>query len=386
MLPRLCIRFRIKHIIAIIVTIFVLDFFGAFTHYFERDFYTDFQYPYVGDVQKYAKQMRHGQRPDVAPINWYNYTYLTDCSYKCRRSDDDDKYLMPRLVFIVKSAMDHFARRNAIRQSWGYEKRFSDVIIRTIFMLGISHDRPDLQSLIDIEQSNYKDIVQANFIDSYYNNTIKTMMSNKWVVTYCPRVKFVMFVDDDFYVSTKNVLRFLRNPINYPEYLEEADETLRKLARRLSQSDLLSHNKSLVSEADVAQLENLVNKHSIHTIDNKGHIQQIRKYLDSNVGRNSKNGSLVAGDGLDVDGNADERATGPARKLLDMDLPNNVKLFTGFVFSSAPHRHKSSKWYVSLDEYPWHMWPPYVTAGAYILSREALFDFYYVSMYTKHFR
>lgn len=32
------------------------------------------------------------------------------------------------------------------------------------------------------------------------------------------------------------------------------------------------------------------------------------------------------------------------------------------------------------------MWPPYVTAGAYILSREALLDMYYASFYTKHFR
>jgi hypothetical protein len=32
------------------------------------------------------------------------------------------------------------------------------------------------------------------------------------------------------------------------------------------------------------------------------------------------------------------------------------------------------------------MWPPYVTAGAYVLSCEALFDMYYASFYTKHFR
>lgn len=32
------------------------------------------------------------------------------------------------------------------------------------------------------------------------------------------------------------------------------------------------------------------------------------------------------------------------------------------------------------------MWPPYITAGAYILSREALFKMYCVSLYTKHFR
>jgi hypothetical protein len=31
--------------------------------------------------------------------------------------------------------------------------------------------------------------------------------------------RFYMFVDDDYYVSSRNLLRFLRNPINYPRYL-----------------------------------------------------------------------------------------------------------------------------------------------------------------------
>lgn len=392
MLPRLWIRLRVKHIIAICLTLFLLDYFGAFTHMFEEDFNTDFHYPYDGDALKYAKQIRHGQQPDVAPINRYNYTYLSDCSDKCRRPDADN-FLVPRLVFVIKSAMEHFSRRSAIRQSWGYENRFSDVIIRTVFVLGIpSAERRDIQPLIDIEQANFKDIVQADFLDTYFNNTIKTMMGIQWAATFCPRGKFFMFVDDDFYVSAKNVLRFLRNPVNYPEYLEEADETLRKLARRLSQSDLLAYNNSLVSDTDADHLRNLINQHSIHTVDNKQHINQIRQYLDKkqqNKSNNTVGQPPKMGDDTPVvvaAAAAADTASISSRKLLDMELPNNVRLFAGFVFSSAPHRHKSSKWFVSLDEYPWHMWPPYVTAGAYILSREALFDFYYVSMYTKHFR
>lgn len=380
MLPRLCVRFRIKYLISIIVTVFILDYFGAFTHYFEKDFYTEFHYPYEGDVLKLARQMRLNQPPEVTPINWYNYTYHTDCNHKCRRADDDGTFAQPRLVFIIKSAMHHFSRRNAIRQTWGYEKRFSDVMVRTVFLLGIANDKADLQTQIDNEHATHNDIVQAGFIDSYFNNTIKTMMGIKWAVNYCPRAKFFMFVDDDYYVSTKNVLRFLRNPINYPEYLEDADETLRKLARRLSQSDLLTNNNSFPVDEHVAEMNDLVNKHSIHTIDNKEHVKQIQYYLDRHY---SHNKTMIDDN---IAANGDDNAVAPARKLLDLDLPNNVRLFSGFVFSSSPHRHRSSKWYVSLDEYEWHMWPPYVTAGSYILSRDALLDFYYVSLYTKHFR
>jgi hypothetical protein len=45
-----------------------------------------------------------------------------------------------------------------------------------------------------------------------------------------------------------------------------------------------------------------------------------------------------------------------------------------------------SKWYLSLEEYPYHLLPPYVTAGAYVLSQPALKDFYYGSYFVKRFK
>jgi hypothetical protein len=41
---------------------------------------------------------------------------------------------------------------------------------------------------------------------------------------------------------------------------------------------------------------------------------------------------------------------------------------------------------VTLEEYPYTLWPPYATAGAFIVSRQALFDLYYASFYTRFFR
>ena len=57
---------------------------------------------------------------------------------------------------------------------------------------------------------------QGDFIDSYYNNTIKTMMGLRWASEQCPAAKFYLYVDDDYYISTRNVLRFLRHPTGYP--------------------------------------------------------------------------------------------------------------------------------------------------------------------------
>jgi hypothetical protein len=198
------------------------------------------------------------------------------------------------------------------------------VIIRTIFTLGVdrdtlNHERPtDVQKLVDLEAERFQDIIQFNFVDEYFNNTLKTVNGMRWCKENCIRSKFFLFVDDDYYVSVKNILAFLRNPVNYPEYLEEYKEQLRKL-----------------------------NQRKLHQYNN-----------------------------------------GSSRNLLglNMELPADVKLFAGFVFNSSPHRHKSSKWYVSLDEYKYDKWPTYVTAGSFILSREALQEMYCTSLYTKHFR
>lgn len=164
---------------------------------------------------------------------------------------------------------------------------------------------------------------QFNFIDAYFNNTLKTVSNLRWCKENCIRSKFYLFVDDDFYVSVKNILAFLRNPLQYPEYLEDYKEQLR-----------------------------MINQRKLH----------------------------------EADGNSSTSVTTRNLLNLNMELPPDVKLFAGFVFSTSPHRHKSSKWFVSLEEYKYDQWPPYVTAGVFLLSREALQDMYCVSLYTKHFR
>lgn len=288
---------QVKIVLLVTTVLTVLQLFGLFTHLYEKDYYEDFHYPYDGDITIFIQQLRENERPDIPPINYYNQTFLKDIKGKCGNE-------MVRLVYLVKSALHNTKRRLAIRNSWGFERRFSDVEVRTVFLLGNS-DSDILQQLIDEESSKYGDIVQGDFLDTYFNNTIKTMLGFKWAVTFCPNSQFYMFVDDDYYVSTRNLLKFIRHPTGYPQYLS-------------------------------------ANKAPTH----------LKVSLDA----------------------------------FHYELPSDIRLYAGFTFTSSPHRHITSKWHVSFDEYPYHMWPPYVTAGAYVLSREALFDMYYASFYTKHFR
>ena len=83
-------------------------------------------------------QLKRGDTPDVAPINGHTYTILKTAKGKCH--DEEGHYSRLRVVYVVKSALPHFERREVIRKTWGYEQRFSDVPIRTVFLLGSGKD------------------------------------------------------------------------------------------------------------------------------------------------------------------------------------------------------------------------------------------------------
>lgn len=365
---RLLSRIKLKYVILLIISIALLDVFGAFTHIFEITYDENFSYPYDGDIQPSVLLLRNKQRPEIPPINEYNQTFIITPQRSC----NDIQYQSLRVVYLVKSSADHFNRRTAIRSSWGSEKRFFDVTTRTVFLLGVRPDNEELQTKIKLESQKYQDIVQADFIDSYFNNTIKTMIGFKWSVEQCSKSKFYMFVDDDMYVSVKNVLRFVRNPTNYPDYRKETRRFGVERKREIRDLEIPEDIKFAQSERRITVIDgDDDNTTDSSQLTNRTETINSTKYEE--IRERNSTPTIMGFKRL-------------KRQVFDFELPDDVRLYAGFVFVSSPHRHKTSKWYVSLNEYPYHLWPPYVTAGSYILSREALIDMYYTSFYTKHFR
>lgn len=63
------------------------------------------------------------------------------------------------------------------------------------------------------------------------------------------------------------------------------------------------------------------------------------------------------------------------------------KLYAGHVFShSRPYREQTSKWFVSLNDYPYFKYPPYVSGPFRLLSAPTLSLFYTVSKQMQSFR
>lgn len=327
--------------------------FGVFTHLLELDYETSFTYPLHSPNFRYlietVKSNLHSS--ELTPLNNFTFAYNYSPAEKCSTVSKESFPPNPlTLLIVVKSAACNYQLRAAIRQTWGYEKRFADVNIRTVFVLGRCsptsetssgtqqctitkpsplfsakaltwlpkrNDTPgvpgtsndeyslDCQALIDAEYKAHGDLVQAEFIDSYYNNTLKTMATLHWTVTHCSQVPFLLFVDDDFYVSVKNLLKFTRN------FLRRAN----------------------------------------HEVDD-GLVETV---LDDQPSEDS----------VQFDG----------------------RLYTGFVFPrSRPMRHLPSKWYISLAEYPFSRYPPYVTGGCFLLNNRTVADLHYASLYTQKFK
>uniref|UniRef100_A0A7E4V276 Hexosyltransferase n=1 Tax=Panagrellus redivivus TaxID=6233 RepID=A0A7E4V276_PANRE len=65
--------------------------------------------------------------------------------------------------------------------------------------------------------------------------------------------------------------------------------------------------------------------------------------------------------------------------------PPNERLYMGFRIDSSPFRLIFSKHRVSLRDYPYAVYPPYITAGAVFLTSQTVTEFYYAVQHMKIF-
>lgn len=122
----------------------------------------------------------------------------------------NESYLSQKLLFayaIVKP--NDYAKRDVIRKTWSNKSYFSKRI-KTAFVVGLSSD-PKINTELVKEQEIYNDIIQGNFMDSYRNLSYKLLTVWKWSVQYCSNAKYLARVQDDIFMNSFNLIRFLNN-------------------------------------------------------------------------------------------------------------------------------------------------------------------------------
>ncbi|XP_025016343.1 beta-1,3-galactosyltransferase 5-like [Tetranychus urticae] len=143
-----------------------------------------------------------------------DFTFIKNCPLKCSPSSNlstpDSSSNEINLLAFVHSAPLNFDKRRIIRSTWASRHVQHLLGIKVIFLLGLTNSS-SLQSSIDSESSQFGDLVQGNFADTYANLTYKHLMGYKWVLTFCRGAKFVMKIDDDAYVDIFRVVGFLKS-------------------------------------------------------------------------------------------------------------------------------------------------------------------------------
>ncbi|KAH0512586.1 Lactosylceramide 1,3-N-acetyl-beta-D-glucosaminyltransferase [Microtus ochrogaster] len=137
-----------------------------------------------------------------------HYQYLINHKGKCQAQD-------VLLLLFIKTAPANYGRRSAIRKTWGnedYVRSQLNANIKILFALGTPAPpkREELQRKLIWEDEKYKDIIQQDFVDSFYNLTLKLLLQFSWTNSFCPHAKFLMTADDDIFIHMPNLIRYLQ--------------------------------------------------------------------------------------------------------------------------------------------------------------------------------
>lgn len=133
-----------------------------------------------------------------------SFTFIINEEEKCK-----DK--APFLVLLISTTAAELQHRNAIRKTWGNEAAVPGVDIVRLFLLGIKTQDANEDVLRESEQ--YHDIIQQDFLDTYNNLTLKTLMGMRWVASYCNGTRFAMKTDSDVFVNTVHLIEKLLRPL-----------------------------------------------------------------------------------------------------------------------------------------------------------------------------
>ncbi|XP_042198607.1 N-acetyllactosaminide beta-1,3-N-acetylglucosaminyltransferase 3-like [Callorhinchus milii] len=116
------------------------------------------------------------------------------------------------LLLVVKSNLFNYNQREMVRKTWGKEREIQGVRIRRIFIVAQTpnlQERGKANQLLEIENKEHQDILQWDFLDSFFNLTLKQYLFLQWMDDYCPSAQFIFNGDDDVFANTDNMVEFL---------------------------------------------------------------------------------------------------------------------------------------------------------------------------------
>lgn len=115
------------------------------------------------------------------------------------------------LAIVVSSFVSNFNNRRAIRRTWASQVKLEFRRKVCLFFLTGKTDDKNVQSKLLEETNKFDDMIQADFYDSNYNESLKSLAILEWKARFVPRIKFLMKVEDNVYVNVGGIVEELIN-------------------------------------------------------------------------------------------------------------------------------------------------------------------------------
>ncbi|XP_074154208.1 UDP-GalNAc:beta-1,3-N-acetylgalactosaminyltransferase 1 [Sminthopsis crassicaudata] len=151
----------------------------------------------------------------IENFNWmYFYEYQpmnqSEFAFTIRERESCSEH-SPFLVILVTSRPADVEARQAVRVTWGAKKSWWGQEVLTYFLLGRQTEPENNILALSVQDESilYGDIIRQDFIDSYDNLTLKTIMAFRWVTEFCPSAQYVMKADSDVFINPGNLVKYL---------------------------------------------------------------------------------------------------------------------------------------------------------------------------------
>ena len=154
-----------------------------------------------------------------------DFKLLNDVPYRCGKEKIEaaeyaDLLSAEILLLVaVRSTCKHVARRQAIRETWGDERWLRKKTghgMRTVFIIGKCRRESDQQK-VGMEMKMHNDLLQFDLEEEMRNLTRKDLLFMQWYLRRCRHVPFVYKGDDDVFLHTENILRYLTHFVTSEE-------------------------------------------------------------------------------------------------------------------------------------------------------------------------
>ena len=126
------------------------------------------------------------------------------------------KLSCPNATFLLLFAITHPNNTNgrkAVRETWGETctaANYSSLETqncRLLFLMGTDKEKSQSKSVLS-ESKEFDDIVQYDFVDHYYNLTLKVLSMLRFSKEYCSHVPYALKADIDSVVDVKRIVDF----------------------------------------------------------------------------------------------------------------------------------------------------------------------------------